>query len=198
MSRFFRALVILLLVASCGGGGGSGTSPDNLDNACSILQQRPTYYRAFKAAERRWGVPVHVQMATIYQESKFDSDARTPLRYSLGVIPVGRQSSAFGYSQALDGTWKEYLVSSTARRNARRDDIRDATDFMGWYMKQSHDQLNLPMWDARNHYLAYHEGRTGYRRGSYNSKAWLLRVSSEVGERAVIYSQQLRNCRHAR
>ncbi|GAA4220102.1 transglycosylase SLT domain-containing protein [Sagittula sp. NFXS13] len=198
MSRFFRALVILLLVASCGGGGGSGTSPDNLDNACSILQQRPTYYRAFKAAERRWGVPVHVQMATIYQESKFDSDARTPLRYSLGVIPVGRQSSAFGYSQALDGTWKEYLVSSTARRNARRDDIRDATDFMGWYMKQSHDQLNLPMWDARNHYLAYHEGRTGYRRGSYNSKAWLLRVSSEVGERAVVYSQQLRNCRHAR
>ena len=30
------------------------------------------------------------------------------MKYILGVIPTGRQSSAFGYSQALDGTWKEY------------------------------------------------------------------------------------------
>lgn len=196
MSKILRAMVILLLAASCGGGG-SGTSPRNLDNACSILEQRPGYYRAFRATERRWGVPVHVQMATIYQESKFDSDARTPLRYSLGVIPVGRQSSAFGYSQALDGTWKEY-IRDAARRGARRDNIRDATDFMGWYMKQSNQQLGIPMWDARNHYLAYHEGRTGYRRGSYNAKAWLLRVSSEVGERALVYQQQLKSCRAAR
>ncbi len=198
MSRVLRALVIVLLAASCGGGGGgSGTSPKNLDDACSILEQRPGYYRALRAAERRWGVPVHVQMATIYQESKFDSDARTPFRYQMGVIPVGRQSSAFGYSQALDGTWKEYLAEN-GRRNARRDNIRDASDFMGWYMKKSQDQLGLPMSDARRHYLAYHEGRTGYRRGSYNAKSWLLRVSNEVGERALMYQRQLRTCRAAR
>lgn len=197
MSKILRAMVILLLAASCGGGGGSGTSPKNLDNACLILEQRPNYYRAFRATERKWGVPVHVQMATIYQESKFDSDARTPLRFTLGVIPVGRQSSAFGYSQALDGTWKEYLQSET-RGRARRDNIRDATDFMGWYMAQSNRELGIPMQDARRHYLAYHEGRTGYRRGSYNAKAWLLRVSSEVGQRALIYEQQLKRCRHAR
>ncbi len=198
MSRVLRALVIVLLAGSCGGGGGGqGTSPRNLDNACSILEQRPGYYRAFRAAERRWGVPVHVQMATIYQESKFDSDARTPFQYKLGVIPVGRQSSAFGYSQALDGTWKEYLASE-GKRNARRDNIRDATDFMGWYMKLSNDELGIPMSDARRHYLAYHEGRSGYRRGSYNAKSWLLRVSSNVGERSLIYEGQLKNCRAAR
>ena len=146
MSRLFRALVILLLVASCGGGGGSGTSPDNLDNACSILQQRPTYYRAFKATERKWGVPVHVQMATIYQESKFDSDARTPLKYSLGVIPMGRQSSAFGYSQALDGTWDEYR-RATGRHGAKRDNIRDATDFIGWYMNRSREKNGIALSD---------------------------------------------------
>ncbi|MFY0623125.1 MAG: transglycosylase SLT domain-containing protein [Pelagimonas sp.] len=197
MSKWLRAMVILLLAASCGGGGGSGKAPRNLDNACSILEQRPTYYRAFRAAERKWGVPVHVQMATIYQESKFKSDARTPLRYSLGVIPMGRQSSAFGYSQALDGTWKEYLAA-TGKRNARRDNIRDATDFMGWYMSLTNKQLGISLHDARNQYLAYHEGRTGYRRGTYNNKAWLLRVSSEVGQRAVTYDIQLRNCRAAR
>jgi hypothetical protein len=198
MSKVLRAMVIVLLAASCGGGGsGPGTSPRNLDNACSILEQRPGYYRAFRAAERRWGVPVHVQMATIYQESKFDSDARTPFRYRLGVIPVGRQSSAFGYSQALDGTWKEYL-NDGGRRGARRDNIKDATDFMGWYMKLSNKELGIPMNDARRQYLAYHEGRAGYRRGSYNAKSWLLRVSTQVGERSLVYQRQLKGCRAAR
>ena len=196
MSRWLRAMVIVLLAASCGGGG-SGKAPRNLDNACSILEQRPGYIRAFRAAERKWGVPVHVQMATIYQESKFISDARTPLRFTLGVIPMGRQSSAFGYSQALDGTWEEYL-QDTGNRRARRNRIRDATDFMGWYMMRTRDQLGISLRDARNQYLAYHEGRAGYRRGSYNAKSWLLRVSAEVGERSRIYERQLRSCRAAR
>ncbi|ETX30010.1 lytic transglycosylase [Roseivivax isoporae] len=196
MSRSLRALVILLLVASCGGGG-SSTPPSNLDNACEIVRERPQYYRAFKAAERKWGVPVHVQMATIHQESKFVGDARTPFQYSLGVIPIGRQSSAFGYSQALDGTWEEYQAGHGGYRT-RRDHINDATDFMGWYMTQTRDSLGISLWDARNQYLAYHEGRTGYARGSYNQKAWLLRVSDRVASRAALYQAQLASCRHAR
>ena len=193
MSRTLRALAILLLTASCGGGR-DYSAPRNLDNACAIVQERPHYTRAFRAAERKWGVPVPVQMATIYQESKFIGDARTPFQYSLGVIPMGRQSSAFGYSQALDGTWDEYVVANGKRR-ARRDNINDATDFMGWYMAQSRSTLGIPMNDARNHYLAYHEGRTGFLRGSYNSKSWLLRVADDVGERALIYEAQLVGCR---
>ncbi|SEK61008.1 lytic transglycosylase [Roseovarius nanhaiticus] len=193
MSRQLRALLLLVLVAACGRGGSYGESPNQMEDACAILRERPEYRRAFRAAERRWGVPTHVQMATIYQESKFVSDARTPYRYTLGVIPMGRQSSAFGYSQALDGTWDEYVEEQGARR-ARRDNIYDATDFMGWYMAKSRDALNIPMYDARNHYLAYHEGRTGYSRGSYNGKAWLVRVAGTVEDRAARYQSQLRRC----
>ncbi|MHA6345054.1 transglycosylase SLT domain-containing protein [Roseivivax sp. CAU 1761] len=196
MSRIFRTLAIVLLAASCGGGGPS-EPPSNLDNACDIVRERPQYYRAFKAAERKWGVPVHVQMATIHQESKFVGDARTPFQYSLGVIPIGRQSSAFGYSQALDGTWEEYQQQQGGRRT-RRDDIHHATDFMGWYMRQTRDGLGIPLWDARNQYLAYHEGRSGYARGSYNSKAWLVRVADKVDNRARMYQGQLASCRYAR
>jgi hypothetical protein len=188
---------VLGLLAACGGGGGSGKAPSNLDDACAILDQRPGYLSAFRAAERKWGVPVHVQMATIYQESKFISDARTPLRYSLGVIPVGRQSSAFGYSQALDGTWKEYLEERGARR-AKRDRIHDATDFMGWYMVGTRDQLGIPLHDAQRQYLAYHDGRAGYRRGTWRSKSWLIRVSGQVAQRAAMYEQQLPRCRARR
>lgn len=197
MSRTLRAMVVVLFAASCGGGGGSTTAPRNLDNACSILKQRPTYIRAFRAAERRWGVPVHVQMATIYQESKFIGNARTPFRWKLGVIPVGRQSSAYGYSQALDATWDEYR-QKTGKFSAKRDNIRDATDFMGWYMNQTRDRNGISLNDARNQYLAYHEGHTGYARGSYNKKSWLVRVAGEVGSRSQNYKAQLSSCRAAR
>ena len=136
---------------------------------------------------------MHVQMATIYQESKFIGNARTPFRYTLGVIPMGRQSSAFGYSQALDGTWDEYL-EETGNRRAKRDDIRDATDFIGWYMTQTVAETGVALGDAKNQYLAYHEGRAGYLRGTHNRKSWLLRISDEVAARAAIYDLQLKTC----
>ncbi|MEL6101706.1 MAG: lytic transglycosylase [Pseudomonadota bacterium] len=194
MSRLLRAFALVLLAASCGGG--SGQAPRDLDNACSIVSQHPEYLRAFRATERRWGVPVHVQMATIYQESKFVSYARTPFRYAAGVIPMGRQSSAFGYAQALDATWREYQRDTGSYR-ARRDRIRDATDFMGWYMNTTRERNNIALSDTRNQYLAYHEGHTGYARGSYNRKSWLLRIADEVDTRADVYAVQLASCRRA-
>lgn len=196
MSRTLRALLAAVLLTSCGSTGGDrGPAPRNLDNACAILNDRPEFIRAFRAAERRWGVPVHVQMATIYQESKFVADARTPHRWTLGVIPMGRQSSAYGYSQALDGTWDEYR-DETNRRRARRDNIHDSADFMGWYMAKSNERLGISLADTRSQYLAYHEGRTGYSRGSYNGKPWLLRIAGEVSERSQVYGAQLAQCGH--
>ena len=192
MSRTFRAMIVVLLIASCGGN--QSSAPRGLDDACSILKQRSGYLKAFRATEKKWGVPVHVQMATIYQESKFVADARTPFRYTLGVIPMGRQSSAYGYSQALDGTWDEYR-KDVGRFGARRDRIKDASDFMGWYMNQSKDRNGIALTDARNQYLAYHEGHTGFSRGTYRSKSWLIRVSGEVAARAQTYQGQLATCR---
>ncbi len=191
MSRFLRASVLLVLLASCGGG--KFSAPRDLDNACAIVAERPQYYKAMKSTQRKWGVPVSVQMATIHQESKFVGNARTPHQFVLGIIPVGRQSSAYGYSQALDGTWEEYQ-DEEGGRSARRDRIDDATDFMGWYMTQTERGLGIPRSDARNQYLAYHEGRTGYANGSHNSKAWLLAVADKVAARSDRYRAQLQSC----
>lgn len=193
MNRLLK-LAIVGLVASCGGDNYS--APRQLDNACAIVAERPAYYRAMKATERKWGVPIHVQMAAIHQESKFIGDARTPHQYALGVIPIGRQSSAFGYSQALDGTWEEYQ-KETGNRRAKRDNIRHATDFMGWYMHNSNRRLGISKWDATGQYLAYHEGRSGFARQSYLGKPWLVRVANQVGQRAQMYRAQLVSCRKA-
>ncbi len=191
MSRTLCALLLALMLASCGGG--YKAPPRNMDDACSIAQQRPKYMKDFKATERKWGVPVSVQMATIYQESRYRSDARTPFRYVLGVIPMGRQSSAYGFSQALDATWDQYR-QETRRGSAKRDRMRDASDFVGWYMNKSLEKNGIALTDARNQYLAYHEGHAGYSRGSYKSKSWLVRVAADVGARAEMYDGQLRTC----
>ena len=185
MSRPFRAplrvLALLLLVAACGGER-TGQAPRDLDDACRILDQRPEYARAFRATERAWGVPMAVQMAVIYQESKFVPNARPPHQYALGIIPTGRASSAMGYSQALDGTWAEYQ-RARGRRGARRDDIGDATDFMGWYMSQTAQVLGVPLNDTERQYLAYHEGRTGYapKATARRPGSWRWRPASTTG-----------------
>lgn len=190
MKKYYATMFLLVFLAACGA---RNAQPRNLNDACSIVSQYPKYLRSMKKTERRWGVPVNVQMAVVYQESKFVGNARTPYRFALGVIPMGRQSSAYGYAQALDGTWDEYK-DATGRRFARRTDLGDATDFMGWYMNESYERLGISLTDARNQYLAYHEGQTGYARGSYRSKSWLLRVASNVESRSDMYRGQLQSC----
>ena len=193
MGRHWRAAAagaILLALAACGGGYGP---PRNLDDACAIVGERPRYLVAMQRTEAKWGVPVPVQMATIYQESKFIGNAKTPMRYSLGVIPMGRQSSAYGYAQAIDGTWDDYR-RDTGRWGAKRDRFDDAVDFMGWYMARTEEKLGISRGDTRNQYLAYHEGHAGYARGSHNRKSWLLRVSDQVASRADLYAAQLISC----
>jgi hypothetical protein len=192
MGRFLRASALLMALASCGGG--QFSAPRDLDNACAIVAQRPNYLRAMEATERKWGVPVHVQMATIYHESRFVGNARTPREFALGIIPMGRQSSAYGYSQALDGTWDDYRREQR-RGGARRDRITDATDFIGWYMAKSEETLGIARTDTEQQYLAYHEGRTGYANGSHHGKAWLLGVAAEADERSARYAAQLATCR---
>ena len=190
MKNFLRLSVMLVLV-SCGGG--DYQAPRHLNDACSILEQRPKYLNAMERSEQRWGVPIHVQMATIYQESKFIGNAKTPHQYALGIIPLGRQSSAYGFSQAIDGTWDDYRAA-TGRRGAKRTRIDDATDFLGWYMDQNQKKLGISKYDARNQYLAYHEGTAGYARGNHNDKSWMLRVADDVAQRSDMYQRQLIAC----
>ncbi len=194
MSRLLRAAILLMFLASCGGGSSRFSAPRDLDDACNIIRERPQYFSAMKATERKWGVPVSAQMAIIHQESKFIGNARTPHRFVLGIIPMGRQSTAYGYSQALDGTWEEYQ-DEQRRRSARRDNIDDATDFMGWYATGTERRLGIPKTDVGNQYLAYHEGRTGYGNGSYNNKPWLIEVAQKLNARAELYQGQLASCR---
>lgn len=184
------ALLLLVVVTACSSGDGP---PRDVENACAIKRDRPQWFAAMQRTEAAWGIPVAVQLSTIYQESTFRPNARTPRRYFLGFIPNGRISSAYGYAQAIDGTWDWYR-KETGRRFARRNNFSDATDFMGWYMHKSFAENGIAKTDAYSQYLAYHDGHAGYRRGSYRQKGWLLSTARKVDQRAQRYNTQLQSC----
>ncbi|WP_340110371.1 transglycosylase SLT domain-containing protein [Pikeienuella sp. HZG-20] len=168
--------------------------PRNQADACSILDERGDWGAALADAERRWGAPPHVVMAIIWRESSFRADARPPKKYAmLGLIPNGRVSSAYGYPQALDGTWEWYQEETGATR-ADREDFSDAVDFVGWYLNKTQSMNGLPKSDAFGQYLAYHEGHTGYKRGGWRRNRWLVGAANEVAARAETYRTQLSRC----
>ena len=108
--------------------------------------------RARRSGRRsRWGTPIHVKMAIMRHESAFRHDAKPPRYYFLGFIPWGYISSAEGYPQALDGTWKRYL-NEVGRRGASRGDFDDSLDFIGWYLTKSKDQIGLSFGDTYSQY----------------------------------------------
>ena len=179
--------VLVTLLAGC------ATVPENVDSICAIFEEKPRWYRAAKKSEKRWGTPIHVQMAIIRQESGFDDNAKPPRKKLLGFIPWRRPSNAYGYAQALDSTWKSYK-KSTGRRFADRDDFNDAIDFVGWYTDQSQKVAGISKWDPYNQYLAYHEGQGGWQRKSYSNKGWLITVAQRVDRRAKAWGAQLKQC----
>jgi len=168
--------------------------PQNLDNICTIFEDRRDWYAAAKQSEKRWGTPVHVQMSIVKQESSFRFNARPPRTKLMGMIPWSRPSNAYGYAQALDGTWVRYK-KDTGRQFADRDDFDDAIDFVGWYTNLSNKSAGISKWDPYNQYLAYHEGQAGWSRGTYNQKNWLVKTAKRVDNRARKWSTQLQSCK---
>jgi hypothetical protein len=167
--------------------------PKDLDAICTIFADRRDWYEAAKQSEARWGTPTHIQMAIVQQESSFRFNARPPRTKLMGFIPWTRPSNAYGFAQALDGTWLRYKTT-TGRINADRDDFEDAIDFVGWYTDLSRKSAGIAKWDPYNQYLAYHEGQNGWRTGSYQQKAWLWNAAKRVDRRAKRWWAELQEC----
>ncbi|MEQ1636963.1 MAG: hypothetical protein ABL903_09725 [Methylococcales bacterium] len=176
-------LIFLSVINAC-----SISPPQNKENICALFREQEDWYGAAFATQQKWGVPVHVQMAIMFQESSFVADARPPFNPAREI-----QSSAFGYAQAKDETWAHFLTHSH-RVSAERDNFADASDFIGWYCNLSFQKLHLSKWDASNLYLAYHEGHGGFARQTYRQKDWLMRTAQKVAWRAANYRNQLNRC----
>ncbi|MCW8385780.1 transglycosylase SLT domain-containing protein [Fluoribacter dumoffii] len=187
--RIVFCLLFALVLTAC-----VSHPPADVNNLCNIFRQYPKWYRDARDVERRWRVPIPVQMAIIHQESKFNARARPPRQKLFCIIPWKRPSSAYGYTQALHGTWNHYK-QSCGGWFASRKDFADGVDFIGWYANEAYKRARIPRSDAYSLYLAYHEGIGGYQRKTYLRKSWLIQVARKVKARSQIYAMQLNSCK---
>ena len=191
----FRRVLPIWLIA---GLAGCASAPERINDICAVFDQNDGFFnnwqRTAADTERKYGIPVPVLMATIRKESGFQSNARPPRDYYLGFIPGKRASSAYGYSQALDGTWAQYKAES-GNFGARRSNFEDAVDFVGWYHARTVAAFGLPPDDTTNLYLAYYAGWSGFKSGAWRGNASVQKYARDAAKMAAAYKGQLQGCR---
>ena len=192
--RSYRTKTVCLSLLVSLLGGCASSPPESVADICEIFEDRRGWYNAAKSAEQRWGIPVAVNMAFIYQESSFQSRAKPARNRFLWIFPGRRPSSAYGYAQALDETWREYEQKSGNSRASRRN-FSDAIDFVAWYNANSTRISNISNNNAMHLYYAYHEGNGGYQRATYRDKQWLVDAAGRVQGNSSRFAAQLDGCR---
>ena len=157
-----------------------------ISNACTILEANPQWASDLNRVHNQWGVRPETLLAMIRQESSFRYDAR-PIKNGK------RLSSAYGFAQALDGTWEHYQ-QETGLTHHRRDNFAHASYFMGWYIDHINKVNKVSKHDVKNLYYSYHDGPTAASRGSYLKKPWLIKVGVRMERHAADYEKQLDHC----
>jgi len=190
--KIIKTLAYVIISVGCLVGC-STSPPKNIDNLCEIFRDKDDWYQDAEKSQAKWGTSIPVMMAFMHQESKFQSDIKPEFKWFL-FIPLGRASSAYGYSQALDQTWDNY-VDKSGNWGADRDDFADAIDFIGWYNAISYRRNKIKKDDAYHLYLAYHEGHGGFARRSFRKKSWLTKVAKKVSARSIRYRRQHNSCK---
>ncbi|MEN9855999.1 MAG: hypothetical protein RL186_822 [Pseudomonadota bacterium] len=180
-----RVSIVLLALVLAGCATTNVKPPANTADACAILAEKRGWESHVFEAARNWSVSPGTILSFIRHESGFRHNARP---VDKGGKPL---SSAYGYAQALDGTWAHY---ERVQGGGKRKSFEDSADFIGWYLDQISKQTKVQKSDARNLYLAYHEGPGGFNRGTYRAKTWLLGVAQRVDAQAQTYDNQLQRC----
>jgi len=184
MKKIFL-LIIFLIFSSC------SSIPKNTSNGCEIFSERYLWYKYTKKTQKKWGTPIYIQLAIIKMESDFDWLAKPSRKKIFKIIPYKRPSTSFGYSQAVNGTWRQYK-RETKNKLAIRSRFKDSVDFIGWYTNKTEKILKISKKDAFKQYIAYHEGWGNYKNYKNNQK--VINLAKKVSNQSNIYKNQLKKC----
>jgi len=188
LSQNLSSLVVIIfffLISAC------SSIPKNTADGCSIFSERYLWYKHAKKTEKKWGTPIYIQLAFIKMESDFDWLARPKRLKIFKVIPYRRPSSSLGYSQAVEGTWKQYK-EETNNKLATRTRFKDSVDFIGWYTNKTEKLLKISKKDVFRQYIAYHEGWGNYKK--YKEKPKIILLAKKVQQQSDKYKSQLNKC----
>ncbi|ASJ75238.1 hypothetical protein [Granulosicoccus antarcticus] len=191
MPRIALLCLVVVFLQAC-----ATSQPREPENMCSVFKEKRGWHKAAREAEKKWGAPMYIPMAIIYQESTFRAKVKPARRKLMGFIPWRRLSSAYGYAQAIDGTWNQYLRSTGDYWRVRHD-FADAMDFVQWYIRQASKRNGVSRNDAYSLYLNYHEGPGGFAKNTHGSKPWLQKVAIGVQTRSQKYREQYEQCKRS-
>ena len=180
-------IFLFFLISAC------SSIPKNTADGCSIFSERYFWYKHVKKTEKKWGPPVHLQLAFIKMVSDFDWLAKRPRHKLFKVIPYKRPSSSFGYSQAVKGTWEQYKKENE-KPLATRARFKDSVDFIGWYTSKSSKILKISKKDVFKQYIAYHEGWGNYK--NYKNNNRIILIAKKVEKQSIKYKKQLSSCQN--
>ena len=181
-------IIFLFIITGC------SSIPKNTSDGCSIFNERYLWYKHAKKTEQKWGTPIYLQLAIIKMESNFDWLAKPPRQKLFKIVPYKRSSSSFGFSQAIEGTWKQYKTE-TGNKFAVRTRFKDSVDFIGWYTTKTQKILKISKKNAFKQYIAYHEGWGNYKNYKNNKK--VINLAMRVEKQANIYKNQLSDCKNS-
>ena len=179
-------IFLIFFISAC------SSIPKNTADICSIFSEKYLWYKHAYKVEKKWGVPIYIQLAIIKKESNFHWIAKPKRLKLFKIIPYKRPSSSFGYSQAVKGTWEQYK-KETNNKLATRTRFKDSVDFIGWYTDKTEQILKISKKDPYRQYLAYHEGWGNYKNYKNNQKVIIL--AKKVAKQANEYRKQLNKCK---
>lgn len=164
----------------------------DIHDACTLFKEKFDWYRYHHKVRTEHGIPIWMQLSFVHMESKFDPHA-VPVKERRHGRVIKTWSSAKGYAQALNASWKEYTKARPSWWRSRHY-YTDSVDFMGWYLHRCHRDAGISKVDPYNMYLCYHEGITGYKKGSYKKKKAIIEYAKKTDALARRYYAQLRQC----
>ena len=180
--------LVITLMSGC-----QHTAPrSDIHNACELFEEKFDWYRYHHKARREHGIPVWLQLSFVHMESGFKGHA-VPVKEKKNGRVTKTWSSAEGYAQALNGVWGEYKQARPSWLRSRNY-YADSIDFMGWYLHRCHVHAGIAKTDPYNMYLCYHEGISGFKKGSYKKKKVIIAYAKKTDILARKYYQQLKGC----
>ncbi len=169
------------------------TFPKHPQNACKIFGQNYLWYKSVKKSSETYGAPIHIILAIVNKESGFKRFAKPP-RKKLFKLPIGkRESSSFGYSQAINASWEKFK-DETNKPLALRTRFVDSVLFIGWFMKKTNEINKIPLGDAYRQYLNYYLGQTAYANKAYKTNKKAIILAKSVEKKSKVYKSQLKEC----
>ena len=180
-------LFVFLLVASC------SSVPKYPQNACKIFGENYLWYKSAKKSSQKYGAPIYIILAFVNKESGFNRWAKPKRTKLFKVIPYKRESSSFGYSQAVKKTWELYKTETNSPL-ALRTRFKDSVMFIGWYMNKTKKINKIPLNDSYRQYLNYYLGWGSYAKKNYKTDKNAIIYAKKVQELSKIYKNQLSEC----